>query len=672
MKQKRGAEANANENEEYFFSRIWRLDDKSAPLPVFVGGSCNLNCVHCPDKSLNSPGEADRKTILEQLSGAAARHVPAISFVGGEPAIHKSFPALISIAKELSIPFIGARTNAMTLSYPGRAEKLRDIGLCFIRVSNFLSDPVAFDALTRTPGSHEKVRSGILNSLAAGLEVSISIPVFNQTISKIDKDIASILDHFAGIKAIDLSFVCGGGRAPSISEAERILPALVERSFGLGIPLTFAPFEGIPPCLFSAPETLIRVFRYPAASYFPRRAFKKTPSCAECPLDSLCNGAREEYESLLSRPGFKTPGPHFSAALARSSVLTTQGTTRDSLREKLPAEGNAVTISFRSVGNADPIVNDCVVRTNFRCNQDCLFCFVDTRAADPPDLIFENTARELKDSKKTISIVSFSGGEPAMNPRLADFVSMFRETGALEICVQTNASLISGELARALAESGVDSAFVSLHSCDPAVSDMITGLRGAFRKTLTGIENLSANGIFVYISHVINSFNFSSLPAFASFVAEKLGRAPIVFSFAAPHTNEMMFAGSIPSLSVVRGPLRESLEICLSEKIPFSGLPGMCGLPLCVLGPDLRYYPDIHRVSQESLQGTMRKHSGCAECAMNDWCYGLREFYADKRGMGELTPLKNAAFSPKPRDILNRLEFFRSFYDEERNANVAS
>jgi len=672
VREKRGIETNADESADNLFAGIWRLDEKSVPLPVFVGGSCNLNCVHCAEKNLNSPGEADNKSVLDQLSGAAARHVPAISFVGGEPAINKSFPALISIAKELAIPFIGARTNAMTLSYSGRAEKLRDKGLCFIRVSNFLSDPVAFDALTRTPGSHEKVRSGILNSLAAGLEVSISIPVSNQTASEIDKDIVGILDLFASIKAIELSFVSGGERAPSLSVIERILPALVERSFGLGIPLTFAPFEGIPPCLFSAPETLLRVFRYPAASYFPRRAFMKTPSCAECSLDSLCNGAREEYESLLSRPGFKTPGPLFSAALARSSVLKTQGTARDSLREKLPADGNAVTISFRNVENAAPIVNDCVVRTNFKCNQDCLFCFVDTRAADPPDLVFENTARELKDSKKTISIVSFSGGEPAMNPRLVDFVSMFRETGALEICVQTNASLISGELARSMAQSGVDSAFVSLHSCDPAVSDMITGLRGAFRKTLNGIENLSANGIFVYISHVINSFNFSSLPAFASFVAEKLDRAPIVFSFAAPHTNEMMFAGSIPSLSVVRGPLRESLEICLLERIPFSGLPGMCGLPLCVLGPDLRYYPDIHRVSQESLKGTMRKNSGCAECAMNDWCYGLREFYAAMRGMGELTPLKNAVFSPEPRDILNRLEFFRSFYKKKPDTNITA
>jgi MoaA/NifB/PqqE/SkfB family radical SAM enzyme len=664
VKERRVEETNVHKNEDNLFASVCRLDEKSAPLPIFIGGSCNLNCVHCPEKHLDSSSVTDTKNVLEQLRGAAANHIPSVCFFGGEPTINKSLPALISIAKELSIPFVGAQTNAMTFSYSGRAEKLRDRGLCFIQASCYLADPIAFDGMTRTPGSHEKVQSGILNALAAGLDVSISVPVSSQNISAIDKDIESILDRFSGLKAIVLRFVNISGRAPAaISEIESVVPSLAKTSFGLGIPLTFAPFEGLPPCLFSAPETMLRVFRYPAASYFPRRAFKKISACARCPLDSLCNGAIDEYESLLSRPGFKLPGPLFSAALARSSVLKTRGAARDSLREKLPAEGNAVTISFRNTENADPIINDCVIRTNFKCNQDCLFCFVDTRADSPSDSIFENVARELKESKKTISIVSFSGGEPAMNPRLPEFVSMFRETGALEICVQTNASLISAELARSLAESGVDSAFVSLHSCDPAVSDMVTGLPGAFRKTLSGIENLSANGVFVYISHVINSFNFSTLPDFASFVAKKLGRSPIVFSFAAPHTNEMMFAGSIPSLSVVRGPLREALEICLSERIPFSGLPGMCGLPLCVLGPDLRYYPDIHKVNQDSLKGTMRKHAECAACLMNDWCYGVREFYAAKRGTDELAPLKHGVFSPKPRDILNRLEFFRSFYD---------
>lgn len=654
------------DNAETLFSGIVQSDEISAPRPVFTGDACNLHCAYCPARSPRAPRTADPRSILEQLRSAASDHVPAIIFSGGEPTLHKSLPALVSVAKELSIPFVGIRTNAMTLSYSGYTQKLCNSGLSFVQVSSFMADGDQFDRIAQTPGAHEKVMAGIATALGAGLRVSVTIPLLGSTFSTVADDIERVLTAFTGIRTLELRAV--GYDAPdcnpvSIPEMNRELPGLVEQCRAHGAHLSFGPFEGIPPCLFHRPEALLPLFRYPAASFYPRPCYEKAPVCAGCPLDSLCNGIRVEYAGHFREPGVQTPGQRVSAAIARGAVLKSCGPDREAPRDRLPSEDNAVTISYRDTPGGESLVNDCIIRTNYRCNLDCLFCFVDIRADGPPEEVLRNAAQQLIESNKTISIVSFSGGEPTLNPHLPELVTLFHEAGALEICLQTNATLMSDpERARSLTACGIDSAFVSLHSHDEIVSDIITGVPGAFRRTLEGIANLSANGAFVYLSHVINSFNFATLPEFVRFVHDHLGKMAIVFSFAAPHTSEMMFGGSIPRLAAIREPLKQALELCLELEIPFSGLPGMCGLPLCLLGPDMRFYPDIHPVNQEAIRGAMHKNAGCGTCSLNDWCYGLRAFYFAMFGDAELTPVRIRGFAPVLRDTENRLEFFKKFY----------
>jgi MoaA/NifB/PqqE/SkfB family radical SAM enzyme len=589
-------------------------------------------------------------------------------FTGGEPTIHKALPACIRAARDLGFSAVGIRTNGLMFVYPDFVNRLETSGLSFIQISNISHAQTAFDAAAGVPRAHALVVQGIENALGAGFDVSVAMRVTRSSFSHIEKDIEFVLSAFDGIRSIVLrmaGFQDATLEPAPVQGMEERLPGLMAACHARGVALCFEPFAGVAPCLFRNPADLLHLFRYPAAAYFPKPPLAKKPGCADCPLDTLCNGVAGEY-SHEAWPAHEGGVPQrVAAAIARAGVLRKAAPGSGSAWTDHAAEGHALTISERQTSSGESEINECILRTNYRCNEDCLFCFVDTHCAGPSDDVIERSIETIKQSGKKISIISISGGEPTLNPRLEEFLDMLRDVNAAEVCLQTNAVLLSDPaMAARMAAVGVDSAFVSLHSHDAVVSDLITGRHGAFHKTIQGIENLLAHGIFVYLSHVINSFNYATLPDFVDFVGANLKAAPIVFSFAAPHTDEIMLGGAIPRLSRVRGPLKSALDMCLDMKIPFSGLPGMCGLPLCIPGPNLRYFPDIHLVDQDSLQGVMHKNAGCSGCSLNRWCYGVRVLYVNKYGDAELEPVRISGLEPRPRDMHSRMDFFKSFFTQ--------
>lgn len=655
-----------NDTHRHFFMQGGPLDALCAPFPVFMGGACNMQCEYCShEKSVRDEPLAH---ILASIDDAARRRAPALIFTGGEPTINKALPACIRAARDLGFSAVGIRTNGLMLVYPDFVNRLIMSGLSFIHISNLSHEQAGFDAAAGLPGAHDLVCRGIGNALGAGLDVSVAIRVTKSSFTHIDKDMEFVLGTFGGIRGIVLrmaGFESANMDPAPVQAMEERLPGIMAACHARGAALYFEPFAGVAPCLFRNIEGMLGLFRYPVAAYFPRPQLEKKPVCADCPMDFLCNGVAGEY-SHEAWPAQQGGVPQrAAAALARAGVMRKAAPGQDASWTDKAARDYALTISERQTPGGESEINECIVRTNYRCNEDCLFCFVDTHCAGPSHDVLEQSIAAIKQSGRKISIISISGGEPTLNPRLEDYLGMLRDVDAAEVCLQTNAVLLSDpSMAARIASLGVDSAFVSLHSHDAVVSDLITGRRGAFHKTIQGIENLLDQGVFVYLSHVINAFNYATLPDFVGFVRRTLKAAPIVFSFVAPHTDEIMLGGAIPRLSSVRGPLRAALDMCLDRKIPFSGLPGMCGLPLCIPGPNLSYFPDIHLVDQESLQGVMHKNAGCADCALNPWCYGVRALYVKKYGDAELEPVRISGLEPRPRDMRSRMDFFKTFFTQ--------
>lgn len=637
-------------------------DALRAPYPVFISGACNFNCSFCDARGMESGGERDPAAVADEINAAAIKGVSSLIFAGGEPTISRRLPAYAALARELSIPHIGVRTNALTLSYDGRAEKLIEKGLNFFEVISVSHIETFFDEFTRTPGAFEAAAKGLVNINRQGVPIIMRIPMARGPFNSVREHIRHILDNYNNVARIEFQAVGRGSAAAPvhISEMETVMPDVLEICSKAGVTAAFAVFGGIPPCLFRDPALLLPAFHYPCAPHLPVSRLFKAEECAVCPLDSLCNGMREEYRHDFNPVNRGIETQRLFAAVARNGA----GPACAGISSEFGQADDAVTISRRIDSNGRMIINECIIRINYKCNQKCLFCFVNTESQGPGEGVVTAAIDELKKDEAKISIISISGGEPALNRNLPRYIEMLRDTGALELSIQTNAMMLGDKiLAAKLSEAGLDSAFVSLHSHDEAVSDLLTGVRGAFEKTINGIEELLRNGIFVYISHVINSFNCGTLPEFVDFIDKRLGKLPVVFSFAAPFTREMMFRGVVPRLSQAREPLREALELCLQRRIPFSGLPGFCGAPLCLLGPDQRYYPDIHPVDAALLAGVMHKSACCRECSLDQWCYGLRSLYVSAFGDGELSAVHAPEFQPKPRNLDSRMRFFKSYFD---------
>ncbi|RJO64895.1 MAG: radical SAM protein [Myxococcales bacterium] len=283
------------------------------------------------------------------------------------------------------------------------------------------------------------------------------------------------------------------------------------------------------------------------------------------------------------------------------------------------------------------------IRVLWQCNQDCPFCFVRHEAPNPTrDELFRRIERERPAS------LYLTGGEPSLWDDLPALVRHARGVGVGQVLLQTNAVRYADRArAEEMASAGLFQAFVSLHSHRAAVSDALTRRPGSFVKTVQGLRHLLAllpGGIVA--NHVIQRANHREVPAFVRWVRETFAEAfdggsprlKLNFSFVwIGEHNLGHFDAAVPRLTEVVEPLREALDYCLEIGLAFDGLDSPCGVPRCLLGADERYYPDLQRTG-ESVDFV--KSPVCAECRFKPFCYGLRKFYAEKYGTGELAAVR--------------------------------
>jgi len=89
--------------------------------------------------------------------------------------------------------------------------------------------------------------------------------------------------------------------------------------------------------------------------------------------------------------------------------------------------------------------------------------------------------------------------------------------------IATNAILFSTrKKIREFKDAGLQFAQISLDGLNPATHDRFRGLSGCFEKTVRGIKNCVAEGLFVEIATTATRFNYREIPGMIDF-AEELG-----------------------------------------------------------------------------------------------------------------------------------------------------
>ena len=627
---------------------------------LFLGNACNLGCAFCP--VTEQPRAVPARTVMQRMAAARARCASAILFTGGEPLAHKNLPAYVEAAKDAGFTDMGLRTNGVFLARG--AALLARRGVTHVRVLSISHLRETHDAAARVPGAWDAARRGMAKALDAGMAVCAAIPLLDKTLPQLEEHVADLLAAFPALGGIVLRpghTNLADTMAPA--DLESLLAHIADITRSAGVDCAFTPHHAPPPCRFRNPERFYTLFRTPAGATGRTSQRTKFPDCPTCPCDTLCRGMdpRHDDPALFGNPD--RVSPRMAAALARLNVGgATTRFSEDGRRERFRKD-NVLACKELPDERGDNMIEELILRVNYRCNQDCTFCFVDTTTADPEHAWLIRAIEKARQTRKRVRIACISGGEPTINPHLPEYVSQLAALGARDLSIQTNAvKLHRPELARELAQCGLTSAFVSLHTHDALLSDLMTGRRGSFDKTVAGILNLMDAGVFVYISHVINAFNYMQLPDFADFVGRVLHGAPIVFSFAAPHNTAILQSGVVPPLVRVRDPLREAVARCRAQKIAYAGLASHCGIPPCAVGADPLLYPDLHAVGPYAMTDDMFKNERCPECTMEPYCYGYRKLYITWYGEREIHPFRNTRMDIPLSPARDRISFFKNFY----------
>lgn len=147
------------------------------------------------------------------------------------------------------------------------------------------------------------------------------------------------------------------------------------------------------------------------------------------------------------------------------------------------------------------------------CNLKCVHCRacpVDQRS--PEDLTTGQGKALLDDiADYAKPAVVLSGGEPLVRPDVFELAQHGTRRG-LRMLLATNGTLVSPNVARRIAQVGIQRVSVSIDGATAASHDSFRRIDGAFEQAWRGIENLKAVGMPFQINTTVSKHNITEIP----------------------------------------------------------------------------------------------------------------------------------------------------------------
>jgi molybdenum cofactor biosynthesis enzyme MoaA len=590
-----------------------------------VNGVCNAGCSFC---ALSGIGREDLARAFERLKQDVADGAKSLRLGGGEPMLLPDLVQVIRDAKQLGFTDIILETNATVASLPGRVEPLVQAGLTQVMWSLNSGDSTLNSSVYGFANAHESSLAGIAKFIDASVEVIVRTPLSAQNIATL----AEVPEWLRGTlpsistwwlrplkRASDAPF--STKELPTLKQLSDVLPTTLLNARRWKIDVRIEDELGLPFCTLRKTPGLL--------SHLDRRAKTERETshvhgaaCAECAVATDCPGQPIGYvqaHGLFEVIPFDKAIPALSQAASRPERIITYHRTGHGDR---PAPGPQVTI-----------------RIIMPCNQACTFCFVDrTSASPPPATVFQ----ALEDAAEAgADRVSFSGGEPTLHPRLADYVQRAKELEIPGVEIQTNAlRLTDASLCDTLVDAGVNKAVVSLHAVDPEAYTAITGA-GTPEEVLTGTRNLLDRGVSVEVNVVHCDANLTHLGEIIRTIAERIPEAVVLLSvtyIVAGIKREwesvaIRYTDAVPHLAEA---LREAKKHSLNVR-----LTGRCSVPPCAWSDrleDLKELNLAHSHTEDAEDGHVYFES-CDTCAAKTTCYGISKDYIKAFGQDEFKPI---------------------------------
>lgn len=218
-----------------------------------------------------------------------------------------------------------------------------------------------------------------------------------------------------------------------------------------------------------------------------------------------------------------------------------------------------------------PVLSE--VAATYRCNLQCAFCYAGGGgAANPVRSKDEMTTDEIKivlwklfHQAKAPS-VSFTGGEPTLLPALPSLIRYAKDLG-MRVNLITNGTLMTEDLAKNLAEHGLDSAQVSLEGVTADTHDRIVGAAGAYQKTVAAVKHLKRAGILTHTNTTITRANLAECVNFPHFVSDTFENAKFSMNLMIPTGSGAVHDDLVVRYRDIGGHLEKILEISERQRV---------------------------------------------------------------------------------------------------------
>ncbi|MEM0126995.1 MAG: radical SAM protein [Thermoplasmatales archaeon] len=210
---------------------------------------------------------------------------------------------------------------------------------------------------------------------------------------------------------------------------------------------------------------------------------------------------------------------------------------KSALKEKFVRKGVALTLrSVAKYGITKPQIFDAplmvVWNTTKQCNLNCLHCYASAGSKNPDELTLEQKLKVIDMFDEAgVTMIAFSGGEPLMSPdfwKIADYASK----KGFYTTIATNGTLLTKSVVDRLAEVGIKYIEISLDSADPAVHNKFRGQPLAWERTVEGIKNVVAKGVFDNaIATTATKYNYKDIDKMLELAIDLKVKRFIVFNF---------------------------------------------------------------------------------------------------------------------------------------------
>ena len=289
------------------------------------------------------------------------------------------------------------------------------------------------------------------------------------------------------------------------------------------------------------------------------------------------------------------------------------------------------------------------LKVGYSCNNNCRFCVVARRRANP-DRSIDALVTALERARPEATEVVITGGEPSMRSDLVELVAAAHRLGYGRIQLQTNGRMASYRgLADDLARAGLTEAVVALHGATPGTHDGLVRSPGAFDQTRRGLDNLVAAGVQVIVKTVVVRPNVRELVDIARIAADSGARAYQAAFVHAEGNARDEFDQIVPQMKDAVPPITAALDLAASrgldahvEAVPICLLCGRETLASelylpptevdCPEGLDTDF--DNTRVAEGKAKGPR-----CSRCRFVAVCEGVWSEYPERFGWDEFVPV---------------------------------